>query len=196
MHAFSSDEQSVKASLFTFASKYAILRSQESNKGGTMYTRARRTPNTSFTANQRNRRLLVTILILILVAAVAFLSILYMSGASYRNNAQVQFKRHALSAVVDAIDNVNRLTSGVQSDSASKLALVRQNVYLMDKINNISMTLSGQGGTLIPAEALSVLYEDLTTYERLLQTATSSTLEIRTTLLTHLTALHEIIRQQ
>ncbi len=159
-----------------------------------MYTRPRRSPDTSFTSNQRNRRVAVTLIILVLVAAVVALGILYAGSASYRTNAQTQFKRHVVSAVVDAIENVNRLTSGVQSDSAAKLALVRQNVYLMDRLNLISTTLSGGGGELVPAEALSVLYEDLNNYDRLLQTGTSSTLEIRSTLLTHLTALHELVR--
>ncbi len=161
-----------------------------------MYTRPRRTPNTSFTTTQRNRRVAVTVLIMILITAVVVLGILFGRSVIYRNNAEMQFRRHVISAVVDAIDNVNRLTSGVQSDSAAKLALVRQNVYLMDRINQISVSLSGSSGTLVPAEALSVLYEDLNNYERLLQTGTSSTLEIRSTLLTHLTALQEIIRTQ
>lgn len=159
-----------------------------------MYTRPRRTPSTSFTTSQRNRRVAVTAVIVLLLAGVIILGILYGRNAAYRKNAEAQFNRHVVSAVVDAIDNVNRLTSGVQSDSAAKLALVRQNVYLMDRINQISISLSGSSGTLVPAEALSVLYEDLGNYERLLQTGTSSTLEIRSTLLTHLTALQEIIR--
>lgn len=159
-----------------------------------MYTRTRRT-TTSFTANQGNRPVVLTAAVIVLAIAVAVMGILYTRSAVYRTNAEKQFKRHVLSAVVDAIENVNRLTSGVQSDSSAKLALVRQNVYLMDRLNTISISLSGEGGALVPQEALNVLYEDLSTYEKLLQTATSSTLDARTMLLTHLTALHELIRQ-
>lgn len=159
-----------------------------------MYTRSRRTP-TTFSGSQRSRRVAVSVIIVMLTAAVAVLGVMYGSSAAYRKNASTQFKRHVVSAVVDAIENVNRLTSGVQSDSAAKLALVRQNVYLMDKLNTISMSLSGQNGALVPREALTVLYDDLAIYEKLLQTATSSTLEIRSTLLTHLTALQEVVRQ-
>lgn len=159
-----------------------------------MYTRTRRT-TTSFTTNQGNRHIVLTIAVILLAIAVLVLGVMYTRSVVYRRNAETQFRRHVLSAVVDAIENVNRLTSGVQSDSSAKLALVRQNVYLMDRINTISTALSGKEGTLVPQEALNVLYEDLSTYEKLLQTATSSTLDVRTTLLTHLTALHELVRQ-
>lgn len=159
-----------------------------------MYTRTRRT-TTSFTANQGNRRIALTIAVIVLAIAVIVLGVMYTRSAVYRTNAEKQFQRHVLSAVVDAIENVNRLTSGVQSDSSAKLALVRQNVYLLDKLNAISISLSGSDGALVPQEAINVLYEDLSTYEKLLQTATSSTLDARTMLLTHLTALHELIRQ-
>lgn len=159
-----------------------------------MYTRTRRT-TTSFTTNQGNRHVILRIAAVLLAIAVAVLGVLYTRSVVYQKNAETQFKRHVLSAVVDAIENVNRLTSGVQSDSSAKLALVRQNVYFMDRLNTISIALSGSGGALVPQEALNVLYEDLSTYEKLLQTATSSTLDVRTTLLTHLTALHELVRQ-
>ena len=160
-----------------------------------MYRRCSRNNNTSFTPPRRNSRAVSGVLIALLLVAVFAVSILYAGASAFRSDAQNQFERYVLSAVVDAIEQVNRLTSGVQSDSASKLAQVRQNVFLMDRLNNINIFLLGERGRLVPQEALTVLYEDLDTYEKLLQTATSPTLEIRTTLLTHLTALHELIRE-
>ncbi len=159
-----------------------------------MYRRVNRNNSTSFTPPRRNTRAVSGIIIMLLLVAVIGVSLLYAAAADFRADTQNQFERYVLSAVVDAIEQVNRLTSGVQSDSASKLAQVRQNVFLMDRLNNINISLLGESGRLVPQEALTVLYQDLDTYEKLLQTATSSTLEIRTTLLTHLTALHELIR--
>lgn len=159
-----------------------------------MYTRMRRN-TTSFTANQGNKRITLIVITALLAVAVVILSVAYARSAVYQNKAEAQFKRQITSAVVDAIENVNRLTGGVQSDSSAKLALVRQNIYLMDRLNAISVSLSGDQGILVPQEALNALYEDLSVYEKLLQTATSSTLDIRTTLLTHLTALNELLRQ-
>ena len=159
-----------------------------------MYRRVNRNNSTSFAPPRRNTRAVSGIIIALLLVAVIAVSVLYAAAADFRAGAQNQFERYVLSAVVDAIEQVNRLTSGVQSDSASKLAQVRQNVFLMDRLNNINIFLLGESGRLVPQEALTVLYQDLDTYEKLLQTATNSTLEIRTTLLTHLTALHELIR--
>ncbi len=132
-------------------------------------------------------------LMALLIVSVIMLSTLYTQAAAYRNAARLQFNKRISSAVIDAIDQVSRLTGGVQSNSSSKLALVRQYVYNIDQINEISTAISGEAGRLVPHEAIAALYDDLDTYELLVQTATSSTLEIRTTLLTHLTALKELI---
>ncbi len=71
--------------------------------------------------------------------------------------------------------------------------MVRQYIYNIDQLNLISISINGEEGRLVPQEAILALYDDLDTYEKLVQTATSSTLEIRTTLLTHLTALKELL---
>lgn len=134
----------------------------------------------------RNILLMATLL---LAAAVVVLFVMYSRAGAFKRNTQAQLKRYVDSALTDAIENVNRLGSSVQSDSAVRLSMVRQNVYLIDKLNNISITLSGRGAAQVSGEDLSVLYDDLSVYERLLQTATASTLEARTNLLTHLVAV-------
>jgi hypothetical protein len=116
-----------------------------------------------------------------------------MGSAAYQAKTMQQFQRRISSNLVDAIGQTSRMTGGVQSNSAIKLGLIRQHIYTMDQINAISITISGEPGRLIPQEAVAALYEDLDRYELLIQTATSNTLEIRTTLLTHLTALQTII---
>jgi hypothetical protein len=62
-------------------------------------------------------------------------------------------------------------------------------------MNNIAIEVFGERGRIVPAEAISALYNDLDIYETTIQTATSSTLDIRTTTLTHLTALQAILAQ-
>jgi hypothetical protein len=148
--------------------------------------------NTLSIGTKVQRRALFALLALLIVGVV-LLSTHYMQAASYRTAAQQQFTKRISSAVIDAIDQVSRLTGGVQSNSSSKLAMVRQYVFNIDQINEISTAISGEAGRLVPHEAITALYDDLDTYELLVQTATSSTLEIRTTLLTHLTALKELI---
>ncbi len=138
------------------------------------------------------RRLYVTLLVLMAVALVA-VSIGYFQAAGYRNAAKQQIARRLNSAVIDAIDQVNRMAGGVQSSSSQRLSMVRQYVYSIDQFNDLSISISGEEGRLVPNEAIAALYDDLDTYERIVQTATSSTLEIRTNLLTHLTVLKSML---
>lgn len=130
----------------------------------------------------------------LMAAAIIILGTLYMGAARYQLVAEQQLQKRINSASIDAIEHVNRLTGGVQSNSASRLAQVRQQVYYMDQLNDLSIAIKGESGRLLPDSAIELLYVDIDTYERLLQTATSSTLDARTTLLTHLTALQELLR--
>lgn len=139
------------------------------------------------------RRRVYGILIFVLVAALVVVSIGYARAAAFRSATQQQLDKRLSSAVIDAIDQVNRLTGGVQANSTQRLAMVRQYVYSIDQYNEISIAISGESGRLVPQEAIAALYDDLDTYERIVQTATSSTLEIRTNLLTHLTALKNLL---
>ena len=95
--------------------------------------------------------------------------------------------------LVDAIGQVSRMAGGVQSNSAIKLGQIRQHIYAMDQVNTISMSISGEGGRLIPQEAINALYSVLERYEVAVQTATGNTLELRTLLLTHLMSLQELL---
>ena len=158
-----------------------------------MYRRPGMKRNVSFNAGNIGRRNVFNILFAVLIVAVIVLSILLASAISYRNQVNIQFERQVLNAVVDALDGVSRLSSGVQSDSASKLSIVRQNVYLIERLNAMNTALGGDA--FVPSDAMQILFDDITYYERLLQTGTSSTLEARDALLTHLTAVQEMIRK-
>jgi len=158
-----------------------------------MYRRPGMKRNVSFNAGNIGRRNVFNILVAVLIVAVIVLSILLASAISYRNQVNIQFERQVLNAVVDALDGVSRLSSGVQSDSASKLSIVRQNVYLIERLNAMNTALGGD--VFVPSDAMQILFDDITYYERLLQTGTSSTLEARDALLTHLTAVQEMIRK-
>jgi hypothetical protein len=144
-------------------------------------------------ATRAQKRIAWAAIILLLISLIT-MSILHARSAGYRSAAEQQFRKRLNSSLIDAIEQVNRLTGGVQSNSSTRLALVRQYVYGIDQINDISIAIQGEKGRLVPAEAIEALYLDIETYERLIQTATSSTLDIRTQLLTHLTALQEQIR--
>ncbi len=139
----------------------------------------------------RTRQTILYSVIAALIVAVIVLSIAYGRAASYRTAMELQFQRRIHSAVIDAIEQANRLTGSVQANSAARLAMVRQYVYSIDQYNQMNIMVNGEKGRLVPQEAFTALYDDLETYDKLVQTATSSTLEIRTSLTVHLTALQQ-----
>lgn len=151
------------------------------------------TKHTSVSIGGRTKQTVLLASLIILLVTVIVLAMSYGNANNYRKSVKQQFDKRIYSSVVDAIEQVNRLTGGVQSNSASRLAIVRQYIYNIDQLNLISLSIEGEGGRLVPQEAISALYDDLDTYEKLVQTATSSTLEIQTTLRTHLTALKELL---
>ncbi|MGI6686931.1 MAG: hypothetical protein ACOX6Y_00970 [Christensenellales bacterium] len=140
------------------------------------------------------RRLLLGVTLVLLLGVIG-LGIWGANQAFTINRVKEQLERRINSALIDAIDQVSRLTGGVQSNTGSKLALVRQYIYNIDQMNSIAISVFGEGGRIVPTEAIAALYHDIDVYETTIQTATSSTLEIRTTTLTHLTALQAILAQ-
>lgn len=147
--------------------------------------------HSSIVIGGRMRQTILYASIAVLLIAVIVLAILYGQAAGYRRSMEMQFQRRINSAVIDALEQANRLTGSVQANSASRLALVRQYVHSIDQYNQISVMVKGEAGRLVPQEAITALYNDLDTYDKLVQTATSSTLEIRTSLTLHLTALQQ-----
>ena len=66
----------------------------------------------------------------------------------------------------------------------------------MDQLNTIAITLDGEAGRIIPADAVDALYQDLDAYFTIIQTNTSSILETRTLLINHLNALQLVLLNQ
>ena len=96
--------------------------------------------------------------------------------------------------VSNAISVVNRMESVTISTTSQRLGLVRQYVYSMEQINRISIQLFGEGqGRFVPDDAFVALYQDLDTYESLVQSAKNSTVETRELLINHLSLVQGYI---
>lgn len=133
------------------------------------------------------RVLAISCLILLCLSIV--LGIALIRSNIYRSRSVQELRAQMENAVASAVDEGNKLASGVASNTYARLARIRQYVYHAEQINNMSITLSGSGGRLAPDEAFTALYSDLNTYETVTQAATSSSMDIRARLMTHLTAL-------
>ncbi|MCR4886162.1 MAG: hypothetical protein K5919_04530 [Clostridiales bacterium] len=142
---------------------------------------------------QRNVLILVCI---VLVIAVAALTYVVVRNSVYRRNAQLQFHQRMISSAATAVDEVNRLNGSTTSSTAAQLARVRQQVYYMEQLNQISIALSGEGSRLVPAEQFEALDKDLDEFEALAQRSTISTLDTRASLLEHLAAVQSVLEQR
>lgn len=147
--------------------------------------------------DMRLQRRVLVIACAVLLAAALGLGMTALRNSAYRGRAETQLGQRMLSAVSSAVDEVNRMSGIVTSNTTSRLARVRQYVYYMEQLNAISMALAGgEGGRLAPDDAFTALYSDLDAFESLTQTATTSTLDVRTLLLAHLTTLQSILAGQ
>lgn len=144
--------------------------------------------------NQKGQKVLLIVCAVLLLGCVALGSVVGHT-AVFKSNTDKQLSQRMLNCVSDAIAEVNRMSSVVSSGTATRLGVVRQYVYCMDQMNQISISLHGNSGRLAPQEAFDALYNDIEAFETLTQTATSSTLDVRTLLLTHLTNLQVLLSE-
>lgn len=144
--------------------------------------------------NKKGQKVLLGVCAALLIIAVA-LGAVVAHTAVFRHNTDKQLSQRMINCVSDAIAEVNRMSGVVSSGTATRLGVVRQYVYTMDQLNQISISLHGNSGRLAPQEAFTALYSDIENFERLTQTATSSTLDARTLLLTHLNNLQMLLTE-
>ena len=119
---------------------------------------------------------------------------MYGRAASFQTTTRTQLVSRIRSCCADTRSMAQKLSSSVQSNTASSLAGIRSGIYAMDQLNNIAV-LYGETGRIVPEVALRGLYEDIDSYFSILQTNTVSVLEIRELLYTHLTALQGILEE-
>jgi len=147
------------------------------------------------TKNSGFRFCLVAVLLVLALAGCAVLGIAYSRSAGVEAKTRQQLLARVRGGCADAKNLVDKMPASVQSNTASQLANVRQNIYAMDQMNGVSIALFGEEGRLVPAEAISALYDDLDTYFSVIQTNTDSVMQIKDQLRLHLSALQTLLSQ-
>lgn len=147
-------------------------------------------------ADLRFHRRVLLIICIILLAATAFLTVTLIRGNYTQDKTRDQLTQRMYSACASAVDEVNRIGGITSSGTASQLSRARQYIFYMEQLNAISVSMYGESGRLAQDSAFTSLYEDLDSFEKQVQQATSSTIDIRTLLLTHLRALQATLPQQ
>ena len=145
------------------------------------------------TTNLRRWNRVLALLLILAIGGCAFIGISWSRERGFDARTRSTLLARVRSACADAKTLAEKLSTSVQSNTALQLAHIRQGVYAMDQLNNVALTLYGESGRLVPAEALSALYEDVDTYFSIIQTNTVSVLETRALMINHLTALQGIL---
>ncbi len=145
-------------------------------------------------ADLRLHRRVLLIVCAVLLIATAILTVSVIRNASYQDRVKMQLSQRMYSASSAAMDEVNKLGSIVTSNASARLARVRQHIYYMEQLNDLSISLTGN--RLAPDDAFTVLNSDLETFEELLQQSTTTPLNARSLLITHLQALQTVLNQQ
>ena len=140
-------------------------------------------------ADLRFHRRVLLIVCIILLAAVAFLATTLIRGNYTQDRVRYQLTQRMHSACTAAVDEVNRIGGITASNTPSQLGKVRQYIYYMEQLNAMSISMYGESSRLVQDDAFVALYSDLDTFEAQVQQAKSSTIDVRTMLLTHLRAL-------
>lgn len=156
------------------------------------YSQGMNAQDVSFT--RKTKRILLALLAFFVVATLT-LSVVVVHTTVYERNAEKQISQRMMNCVSSAIEQVNKMSSVVNSGTSTRLGVVRQYVYTMEQLNDMSIALNGNSGRLAPEEAFTALYSDIEAFETLTQTATTSTLEARTLLLTHLSNLQLLLAE-
>ena len=139
------------------------------------------------------RRVLLIVCILLLGAVIA-LGFVAVRNGTYRDRAEMQFSQRMYTAASSAVYEVNRMGGYSTSSTNAQLSRIRQYVYYMEQLNGLSISLyGGEGGRMAPDSWFAQLYSDLDAFEAAVQQSTSSTLDIRTQLLNHLTQLQALL---
>ena len=144
----------------------------------------------------RLRNILILVLLVVSLLGCIVLGSLYGNAADYRSSAREQIESSIFSDLTNARTLAERLTSSVQSNTATTLSQIRQYIYSIDQMNNLSVTLDGEAGNIVPSEAITALYQDIDAYFSIIQTNTTSILETRTLLVNHLNALQAVLMER
>lgn len=146
-------------------------------------------------SNYKLQRRVMAVLIVLLLAGCIALGVITARGAAYQKGAKAQYTQRMISCAASAKAVADKLSNSAQSDTAAKLAQIRQYVFAVDQLNGLAVSLGGEGARVVPQEAFDALYDDIDSYFTVIQTSTTSVLETRTLLNNHLAALKAIMEQ-
>ena len=136
--------------------------------------------------------IILSVLVISLIACI-LLSGMYASAAHYRATARDRIEGAIMSDLTNARTLAERLPNSVQSNTATMLSQIRQYIYGIDQMNNLAIRLDGEGGRIVPSDAVSALYQDIEAYFAIIETNVTSILETRTLLVNHLNALQAVL---
>ena len=138
------------------------------------------------------RRLLIAAVAVLSIAVLVLVIILIRTGTP-GVNLHSEIMARINSDLSNAITVLNRMDRSTTSKTMSDIGRIRQYVYAIEEMNKLSIAVDNN--LLIHNDWFVTLYSDIDSFEALLSGAKSSTLDVQTLLLTHLTDLQSRLAQ-
>lgn len=145
--------------------------------------------------NTKTRYRVVLILCLIFFVSTVVLAFNVGGNSLFRKDTARQLELRTQDAISSAIAEVESMGGLVSSNSPAQLARVRQYIYVAQQLSEMSVSLNGESGRLIPLDFFDAAYRTLDTYQSELQMSTSNTNNTRMTLLTQLINLQNYLNE-
>lgn len=142
---------------------------------------------------RQQKRVLFTVIVVLFILAVVF-GILYFTSVRSAVDIRDHLQQRILNCVSKAIDTVPA-ESSVNSLTASKVGNLKGFLRAIEEMNQIALSLYGEGGRIVDQTMLDALNKDLDDFDKLLQQSTVSTITVRTTLNGHLNTLRDQLRK-
>lgn len=140
--------------------------------------------------NTRRRYRIVLILCVIFFLSTVVLAATAGSNAAFRTNTVNKLHQRTRNAIGNAISEAEKLDgSTITSGASAQLSRVRQNVFLAEQLNSMSVELSGENARLIPTSFFSSsrdIYDTLDDYDRQMQGGVTNANDLKTEMLNQL----------
>ena len=141
----------------------------------------------------RTQRRLLSILCLILTAAVILLGVMAVRSGTFQKDYDSLIEKRFLNEAMQALNQYNSLSRTGGSSTSSVLAKIRQHVYALKALEEMNATLNGSDDRRVEEVFFTDVFSVLDSFEVKLQTGQASTQQQATLLeqLNYLVAVYQ-----
>lgn len=147
-------------------------------------------------ANLRTRLRVLAVLLLVAAVMCLFFGVRYFKGNAQLAHMQQLLVQRVRSCCMEGKSIADKIPNSVQSSTSVQLANVQKCIYALDELNDLALSLYGEGGRIVPQVSIDALYDDLTICFGKIQTAGENLASDLAALRNHLDALQIILMKE